>query len=381
MARTWTALALTLAAACAAAAAFAQSVEPPAALGDAAALASEPCVALAPNGRVGCAWVSAADGRQAVVFRERIGPEAWSAPARFESEVGARPASPVLLYDSSSNPRLIWRDGPAGRGHIDYASRYSGLWLRHDAISDNPRADVADPAAAFGGAGRLYAAWRVGSGSFWRVEAATMEADGSARRFDLTADQPERLNLYPTVLPDGTILWFSETDAGVGLEARRYDPARGAWAPAAPSDLSALPRNRLPCLFGGGIDLICAVWFNEVAGLDRIFFGLSGPVARGAGALVDDNSAGPNTQPFGVLTPGGLPVLCWRAQTAAGPAIFVRKRAQDVWLPAAVLSLPEPPYPARPRVAADDQAAHVVWTSESDDGGTGNVFYSAARWQ
>ena len=241
---------------------------------------------------------------------------------------------------------------------------------------------MADPAAALDSEGRLHVAWREGAGSFWRIVAATFETDGALRRSDLTAGWPERLNLYPTVVgqPRATILWFKEGESALGLDARQYDPAGGQWAPAAPGDLSDLPANRLPYLFGARSDLIFAVWFDALDGRDRIFFGLSGPLARGAGMAADDNAQGPNSQPSGALTPRGYPVVCWRGETQRGPAIFVRKRAEEDWLPSAVLSVPEPPYPARPRIAASDEAVHVVWSSESGDGGTGNVYYSAVRW-
>jgi hypothetical protein len=358
----------------------AQTVEPPLALDRFSAEADSPCVALRGDGGVGCVWVSREAGRRRVVFREQLG-GGWSEPVFFDGRGGDGPASPLLLYDRHSNPHLIWCDGPSEDGAVVVAYRHSGLWIRRGAISESSGCETASPGAAFDALGRLHVVWREGYGSLWRIIVATFETDGSARRQALTDAESTGLNLYPVVigLQAPTVLWFAEDNPLFRLESRRYDAEAGRWAPGEPPPLDRLPTNRLPYLFGLESSLICAVWDDEVDGADRIFLGFSDELGQGEGLPVDDNPAGANGQPFAVLTDRG-PVLCWRGETPGGPAVWVRRHDGGDWTRSAVLSLPEPPYASQPRVAADDEAVHVVWVSESADGGTGNLYYATIEW-
>lgn len=357
-------------------------VSAPIALDVGIAECAEPTVALASDGGLGVAWRSRQAGRQTIEFRERID-GVWREARTFGVGPCAKPSSPVLLYDSSDNPRLIWRDGPGDCGSIAYAFRHAGIWIDFGPISGDMARETAAPSAALDAEGRLHIAWLEGYGSFWGAMAATFETDGSLRRQELTEGRPENVNYYPSVLggDQPTILWFAGTpDAEFILDACLYNPATAQWEPFDPHDLSAIPANRFPHFAGQGGEALFGVWYEEFFGVDRVFLGKSDPLTLGVGEPVDDNPGGPNSQPFVTLTPSGQPVICWKGMIDDGAAIFVRKRTEDGWLPTAVVAWPEPPYPSHPRLIADETTVHVVWTSEADDGGTGNLYYCAVSW-
>jgi hypothetical protein len=364
------------------AAAQAQTADPPVALDWVGAEASAPCIATAADGKIGCAWVSKRAGAQYVLFRERIG-GLWTESVAFGGRPDHFPANPTLLYDEDANPHVVWRDGPELQGEIVYAYRHSGIWIEYGAISGETGADVDNPSAAIGAAGRLYVAWQQGSGTFSDIAVATLEPDGRIVRALMSQSGHERFNLYPAVIGGArpVVYWYAEGDFGLGLEAREFDPVSShRTPPAALPDLSALPANRLPYLFGLDSDRVMAVWNVGVNGAERVFLGESGEGLQGRGGIVDDNGQGANGQPCGALGLNGDPVVCWIGETPEGTCVFVRKRAAGQWTAAAALSLPEPPYPWQPRLAADGDCAHVVWTSEAEHGGTGNVFYSRVQW-
>ncbi len=365
-----------------AAGARAQTVDPPIALDWAGAEASEPCVAAAVDGKIGCAWISTRAGQRHVLFRERIGGQ-WTEGVEFGGLPNQFPSNPTLLYDEDANPHLIWRDGPEFQGQIVYAYRHSGIWIEYGPISGETGADVANPSVAFGPVGRLYVAWEQGAGSFSDIAVAILEPDGRVSRALMSQSGNERFNVYPAVLGGRrpVVYWYAEGDFGLGLEAREFDPVSSHRdPPKALPDLSPLPANRLPYLFGLDSDRVMGVWHDSVNGVERIFLGQSAESFQVGADIVDNNEQGANGQPFGAMSLSGDPVVCWIGDTPPGTCVFVRKRVAGDWTPAASLSLPEPPYPWHPRLAADNDSAHVVWTSEVEHGGTGNIFYSRVQW-
>jgi len=353
---------------------------------------SAPAAAAAPNGAIACAWIAKGADGFSVVFRESIG-GVWGEPERFRADAGARPSSPVLLYDAFSNPHLIWclrRNAARGQddwtaagafGSVEYAFRAAGVWVRHGALSDFPSAPTSDPAAAMDAEGTLHAVWREGAGAYGRIVAASLDSGGRLRRQDLTAGRPPSLNLYPAILPGAApqALWYSQRDSEFGLEARRWSAETREWLESPPPLLDWLPASRLPLLFGGGANPLFAIWHEPFGEIERVVFGRDGAAARGA-AIADDNPGWPNSQPFGTVAPDGSPVVCWLGEGASGPAVHVRKASGAEWLPSAALSRPRPPYPAHPIAAAASAAVHVFWLSRAEDGGTGGLYTSAVRW-
>lgn len=357
--------------------AFAASIEAAQGLDTPGASASDPTLASDGGALTGCAWISRREDLSRVVFRERIG-TAWAAPEEFGGAVGVNPSQPQLLYDSSSEPHLIWREAdPAGKERLMHASRRSGFWFFHGPVAAAPQGKMADPAAMFDEQGNLHVAWREGSGSFWQVRTAAIETSGTIRQQDLTAGQPAKLYLYPSILqgPRPRLCWF-EDNGQINLQTREWDATSSKWVSSSIGNMPKMPLNRLPFLLGSQAGALCGVWYDLMEGSERVFWGISGPETLGEGVVVDEVATAPGSQPFACWSPDG-PLVAWKGQSGDKQTVLVRKLLPEGWTaPASV----ETRYPSHPRVAANGAVAHVAWLSDANDGGDGNIYATAVQW-
>jgi hypothetical protein len=335
-------------------------------------------------------WQGMYQGQSRVFFRERRD-GVWQNEMLLDSSPDEENFDPTITTDVKGNPHIVWvsrtprkEDAVIGTSKIHYAYRLRTEWLFPEPISVVTGQNSELPAIAVEEKGRVFIAWQEGKGTSYDIYCATQDKSGMFRKTLVSELSNKRYNLYPQVFlaPKPFIVWYeADRDSFALRGATFYEPAIN-WEEFPLPNLNQLPCSRLPVLVQDKLGVLLATWYDSWDSNDRILLGIQEAATRGKGSIIDDQPQRQNAFPAACVGPDNMIYVTWSGEGKDASQIFLTRGDGIGFSPSILCSDGEKGFYSSAQVAVDTTTtAHVVWYSDTLNGGNGGIYLSSVSFQ
>jgi hypothetical protein len=275
--------------------------------------ASEPQVAVDPNGNVTAVWSQNDSGELFSIWSNRYTPgEGWGTAVLIETNDAGGASEPQVAVDPNGNATVVWsqNDGPFYDPSI-WSNRYTpgegwGTAVLIETINDNARF----PQVAVGASGIATTVWEQGD-SIWSNHYTPSIGWGAA----VPISSAEHSAAFPQVAVDSdgnaTAVWFGLSDGVEKVWSNRYTPSTG-WGTPVLIQIDDRQDAMFPTV---AVDLngnATAVWMQFDGNLINIWSNRYMPsTGWGTAVLVETDNAGHSWNPQVAVDPNGNATVVW----------------------------------------------------------------------
>lgn len=293
---------------------------------------------------------------------------AWSTPVLLETDAGDA-SQPHVALAPNGDALAVWRQ--VNGTHVDLLSNHftAAGWQGVVPVETNDLEDVRDPDVGFDANGNALAVWAQGTGAsykMWTNRFYGTSTWATPYRVEIASGVAEWPVLAIDANGDATVAWNKIVDAGGGMgtqfrpAAAHLDLAIGwTYAPGISNNNYSI----LTGLCSNGTGRALALWYQAGLGFADIWMNTYVP---GTGWLtpapVEESLTGGADSPRIVCQSDGSALAVWRRFESGVGHLHAARYTGDTWTAPVTLDTSDTPVGA-PELASDAQGnAVVVWT-------------------